>query len=196
MRKNRKPEAIIGIDSGLKGAAVCLGTDRELFDILFNYPGTSHFSDVISKWRESYNIVHVYLENQHAFPGQGVSSTFTLGRVFGEILGVFSAFKVAVTTVDPRTWQKAMLLKIETETDTKVRAAETVKQLFPEASLMRTDRCKIVHDGAADALLIAEYGRKTFLTKRFEEEDDYLLDEPDSEEDYPVSRDSLTNLEF
>lgn len=37
------------------------------------------------------------------------------------------------------------------------------QELFPDVSLLASDRCKRPHDGLADALLIAEYGRRRLV---------------------------------
>ncbi len=40
-------------------------------------------------------------------------------------------------------------------------AYTTAHRLYPSVSFLATDRCSVPHDGMVDALLIAEYGRRT-----------------------------------
>jgi hypothetical protein len=44
--------------------------------------------------------------------------------------------------------------------DTKQRSVIAAQRLFPNVSLLPTPRCKKPSDGIADALLIAEWGRR------------------------------------
>lgn len=61
--------------------------------------------------------------------------------------------------VAPRTWQAAMLAGLPAG-DTKARSLLACQRLFPGVSLLRTAKCSKLHDGMADALLLAEWGRR------------------------------------
>ena len=74
------------------------------------------------------------LEKVHSMPGQGVKSMFTFGRGYGFLRGVLTAQRTPFDDVAPSTWQKA-------------------QQLFPDLH--------ITHK-TADAVLICEYGRRTY----------------------------------
>ena len=50
-------------------------------------------------------------------------------------------------------------------TSDKNTSIEVCKRLFPGVNLKATDRCKKDHDGMAEALLIAEYGRRHYNGK-------------------------------
>ncbi len=47
------------------------------------------------------------IEKQHAFPKQGVSSTFTLGENFGFIKGILKSHKVSFFEITPSSWKRA-----------------------------------------------------------------------------------------
>lgn len=98
-----------------------------------------------------------YLENVHAMPKQGVSSTFNFGLNFGFIQGVLKAYAIPYELVTPQKWKKEFSC-----TSDKNTSIEVCKRLFPNVSLKATERCKKDHDGMAEALLIAEYGRRHY----------------------------------
>lgn len=63
--------------------------------------------------------------------------------------------------VTPQKWQKEMIPGHKG--DTKPRALELARRLWPEEKWLATPRCKTPHDGMIDAALIAEYGRREKL---------------------------------
>lgn len=66
--------------------------------------------------------------------------------------------------VGPRTWQRLMHAGTP-DTDTKVRSIMAAHRLFPAVDLRRTQRSRNDDDGLAEALLLAEYGRRTHQGK-------------------------------
>lgn len=98
-----------------------------------------------------------YLEQVHAMPKQGVSSTFNFGMNFGFIQGVLKAYGIPYELVTPQKWKKEFSC-----TSDKNTSIEVCKRLFPNVNLKATERCKKDHDGMAEALLIAEYGRRHY----------------------------------
>lgn len=69
------------------------------------------------------------------------------------------ALGIAHQLVSPQAWQKAMLAGQPGE-DTGQRSILAAKQLWPLQDLRRTERSRKDDDGIADALLIAEHGRR------------------------------------
>lgn len=49
-----------------------------------------------------------YLEQVHAMPGQGVSSTFTFGQGYGFLRGVLLTLDIPVVDVSPQKWMKTI----------------------------------------------------------------------------------------
>ena len=101
-----------------------------------------------------------YLEHVHAMPKQGVSSTFNFGMNFGFIQGVLKAYEIPYELVTPQKWKKEFSC-----TSDKNTSIEVCKRLFPGVKLKATERCRKDHDGIAEALLIAEYGRRHYNGK-------------------------------
>lgn len=110
-----------------------------------------------------------YVEEVHSHPRQGVASTFTFGVNYGKILGILKAFGIEPKLVRPGEWKKELgvLLPKEQKINdanankklAKQLSINKVKKLYPEVNLI-PKRGKKEHDGMAEALLIAEYGRR------------------------------------
>ena len=97
-----------------------------------------------------------YLESVHSMPGQGVASTFKFGLHYGGLRMALIAAGIGFETVTPATWQRTM--SCLSKGDKKVTRAKA-QELFPEVNI--TGRgIKTPTHAVADALLIAEYGRR------------------------------------
>lgn len=152
---------IIGIDPGKTGSIAVLTYeigkgfyiqeevhDMPVIDKDYNEDGISDLLQYFSNKTH-----HVFIESVHAMPGQGVCSMFNFGKGFGIIRGILSAFKMTRTFVTPQAWKKEMMEGIKDKDAARSRAI----QLFPHSSLKL---CRKKDIGRADALLIAEYGRR------------------------------------
>ena len=144
----------IGIDPGKNGGIAVLGSD---------YVSCVVYSDAellnVCRMFEGMNVI-CYLEHVHAMPKQGVSSTFNFGMNFGFIQGVLKAYEIPYELVTPQKWKKEFSC-----TSDKNTSIEVCKRLFPNVNLKATERCRKDHDGMAEALLIAEYGRRHYNGK-------------------------------
>lgn len=96
---------------------------------------------------------HVFIEKVGAMPGQGVTSMFNFGKGFGLWLGILAALRLPYTLITPQAWKKELMQGMPDKDAARVRA----QQLFPQA-IAELSRKKDI--GRADALLIAEYGRR------------------------------------
>lgn len=157
---------VIGIDPGASGgiASILYGdfepdahvldvevhkmpeTERDLLDLLASFDGKQ---------------VRAYLEKVHASPGMGVSASFTFGRGYGMIRTALIAREIPFDEVTPQRWQKAIG---GLATATKQIAGGFAKKRDKNVSKRRAQELfpsvrKITH-AYADALLIAEYGRR------------------------------------
>jgi len=89
---------------------------------------------------------------------QGVTSAFRYGMGFGLILGALEALSVPYRLVTPQQWKKLVL---EGTAKDKDAAIAFVRRAYPGVSLV-LPRCRVAHDGMADALCIADYGRRAY----------------------------------
>ena len=101
------------------------------------------------------------LEKVASRPGQGVRSMFTFGENYGLLRGMLTASNIRFSLVTPRSWQKELGIsprdkKRETPTQFKTRLKGEAQRLFPKLKVTKS---------IADALLIAEYTRRTTLKK-------------------------------
>ena len=146
----------IGIDPGKRGGIAIIRDNPEWHEA---YP----YSDLkllqVSEMYETDSIVTV--ERVWGMPGQGISSTFRFGEEYGYIKGVLEAHDIEYYTAPPVTWKALYgLLK-----GSKQDSIELAKKLFPDVNLIPEGR-RIESDGMAEALLLAEFGRRIRDTAR------------------------------
>ncbi|QXE86000.1 hypothetical protein KP003_16795 [Geomonas nitrogeniifigens] len=154
---------IIGIDPGQTGAVAILinGVCVNVFDTPTEQvkkgkgSKTEYLPSEMAEILRIHNKpgVHCFIEKVGAMPGQGVTSMFNFGKGFGLWLGILAALQIPYTLVTPQAWKKMLMQGIGDKDAARGRA----QQLHPEV----TDWLKRKKDiGRADALLIAEYGRR------------------------------------
>ncbi len=160
---------IVGIDPGKDGfVAILLPTGEVATEATQTVPvgKTGSKRDYDIAWMVHVlaipDIELVVIEKQQAMPQQGVSSTFSIGRGFGLWEGIVAALEKPHVIVHPRTWQKVMHRDVQGD-NTKSRSILAASRLFPAVDLRKTPRCKKPHDGKADAMLLAWYGRHYVL---------------------------------
>lgn len=155
----------IGIDPGLSGAVALLPSDTDGSSI-FDTPTGSDGRKTVYAVAEMAKIVegihpntawgccHFVIEKQHAMPKQGVSSTFSIGYGYGLWEGILAALGIPYTVVTPQAWKGAMMAGQGREKDaSRLRAQQLWPELAGHLNLKK-------HHGRAEALLIAEYGRR------------------------------------
>lgn len=155
MAKNR---VYIGIDPGSMGAIAILNSDGSLQKSeIYN---AFEISNILSDLKST-NIDSVFictLEKVHSMPRDGVKQAFKFGENYGFVKGSLVSLGIPFQEVTPQSWKKEFsLLKKD-----KSESIRTCKELFPGVNLFRSDRCKKESDGLAEAILIAEYGRRHF----------------------------------
>lgn len=147
----------IGCDPGTSGALVCISDDG--FEII-PYD-EENYREALCRWSKDDCVMAI--EKVGSMPGQGISATFNFGTNWGFIRGMCYAFKIPVQLIPPQTWKKAFSLnlgKSYSKAEKKARTIQTVKELFPNISLKKTERCRTDDDGIADAVMLAEYARR------------------------------------
>jgi len=157
---------IVGIDLGLNGAIAFIDEDGgyRTFDMpcyaVRRGRKTQRKIDKRGLFEILRNIkrdkIVCFIEKQRPFPKQGVLSTFHLGEQQGLVEGILLALNIPYESIYPQQWQKEF--SIIRSKNTKFASYEKASSLFPGAKL-KTERGRIL-DGRADALLIAEYGRR------------------------------------
>lgn len=150
----------MGIDPGLKGGIAVLHIDKDTNRVYQaeTYPYSQDKLKELSynlsrEWADN---VLCFVEKVSAMPKQGVTSMFNFGVSFGYIQGVLESFEVPYQLVSPQKWKKHFGLDND-----KSKSIALCKRLFPGVSLLPTERCRKDSDGMAEALLIAQYAKRT-----------------------------------
>lgn len=111
--------------------------------------------DILKAWKPDVVVV----ESVHAMPKQGVASSFRFGVVFGQIRGILAGLGMGYVLVTPQAWMNKILAGYAKNGKGKA-SIQYVKQRWPNVNLLATPRSRVPHDGMADAICIAEYGRQ------------------------------------
>jgi hypothetical protein len=158
------------VDPGLKGAIAVLDQDGVALSVqavplvsggrkardTFDLPA---ISDLFVDCRKR-GPVFVAVERSQPLPpklGGGIAN-FSRGVACG-FQWMLTALEIPFQLVAPRVWQKAMHAGTP-GSDTKQRSILAAQRLFPGVDLRRNAKGRRPDDGLAEALLIAEYGRR------------------------------------
>ena len=136
---------ILGIDPG-KSGGFAIVNETEGVAFAFDKLTPTDIVKTLKEYRG--NIRTAYIELVSAMPKQGVCSVFTFGQNYGWWQGVLTALGIPIERVSPLKWQTYM--KCRTGGNKNISKARA-QEIFPET--------KMTH-AVADALLIAEYGRR------------------------------------
>jgi crossover junction endodeoxyribonuclease RuvC len=143
--KNLRVSHIVGIDPGKNGGIAVLSRRGKVL-VARRMPDTvDELAAFVATIPEESK---AFVEFVRSTPQMGVVSAFTFGCGLGKIEGVFAAFRMPLTGVRPQKWQDALGCRSGGDKNvTKRKAAK----LFPRL---------VVTHAIADALLIAEHGRR------------------------------------
>jgi crossover junction endodeoxyribonuclease RuvC len=152
----------LGVDPGLDGAMAVLGLTENTV-LVYDTPTLVikgrglkrqyHATVMAERLRPITRDALALIERVHAMPKQGVRSMHTLGVGCGLWEGMLAALAIPYEYVTPQRWKKTML---DGQGKDKDAARFKAQALFPQIELHLKK-----HDGRADALLIAEFARRT-----------------------------------
>ncbi len=179
---------IVGIDPGLGGglAAVRPGPDyrlsrrieivatRRMFaslrGALVNKQRTVSPAEV-ARWIEHVNrgqefdiVPEVWIEMQWARPGQSIVAGSTMMFGYGLLIGALLTAGFTVYRVSPVGWMNAILGPSQERTKVKKPSVPYLQQVYPDVTIV-PDGCRVPHTGITDAICIAEYGCRDWLTR-------------------------------
>lgn len=158
MNETFTANGVAGIDVGKKGA----------FAWIDDGVVTINIQPMLGKgWDEkemsrlcAYPYDHVFIEAAQARTLDSRGRVLTFGTHFGLWRGMLTANGRAYTIVAANKWKRAMGV-----TKDKQSSILMAQRLFPGVNLLPTPRCTKPSDGMAEALLIAEYGRRVLCGK-------------------------------
>jgi crossover junction endodeoxyribonuclease RuvC len=151
-------KTFVGIDPGLSGAIAVYNRGAGKILAVYDMPTvtvgrTKKIRQVnemeLAKIISIADPQEAIIEEVHAMPQQGVSSTFRLGDAFGVIKGVLAGLGIPFKTVHPQTWKKAYGLGWN-KGDSRQLASRT----WPD---MASFYSRVKDDGRAEASLLAEF---------------------------------------
>lgn len=156
-----------GIDPGLSGAIAWIlpdgtweGADAPLAKYHekreLDAHGAAELLRRLATAGQPHGGVLVTIEAVHSMPGDGRVGDFSFGDGFGVWRGVAGALGYQLERVAPATWKKRMLDGLPPGKHSSILLAE---RLFKCGDWLRGPRGAEL-DGRAEALLLAEYGRR------------------------------------
>ena len=155
---------IVGIDPGFSGAIALLNPRTRALEVhdmpLIHGPRGKTVTDLYSLGkmlvpdrRDLRNVA--IIEDVHAMPKQGVSSTFRFGQNFGALQMAITGHGYEIYPVTPAVWKKFFKLSSD-----KGVSRGLAMQRFPDNA---SDFKRIKDDGRAEAALLALYGLEAIL---------------------------------
>lgn len=136
---------IMGIDPGWSGGLAVIDTDNgTIVAKSFTNCTEKDIVDCIDSFKK--DCINCYIEKVHAMPGQGVTSMFKFGHIYGLLRGTLMALNIPLIEISPMKWQT--YLNCLTKGNKNITKAKA-QQLYPQL--------KVTH-ATADAILIATYG--------------------------------------
>lgn len=148
---------ILGLDPGINGGLSLSDSDGtpRLFDAFRTDGGLIQAADIKDAVGLYCKVpTMVIIESVHAMPGQGVTSMFTFGKGYGQLIGLCQALDWPFILVTPQAWKAKVLAGTAKDKDA---AIAFVRARFPSVNLVRPG-CRKPHDGIADAVCLAYYG--------------------------------------
>jgi hypothetical protein len=161
-----------GIDPGRKGAIAWMNSTRTKVEICdvpirdgdYDIHAMANIIKLIAAEAQSLTPcglcpgeVVLVMEWVHAMPRDGKCSAFDFGRGRGIWEGILGACGIVPVHADPAVWKRAMLAGLPKGKQSSV---DQASRLFPaQAELFIGERGGL-KDGRAEALLLAEYGRR------------------------------------
>jgi len=155
LHETRTPSMIVGCDPGKSGALARLDHAGNLIAVAdMPVVGTiisAHLLDeIVHNWIDPLADAPygtAVIEDVHAMPKQGVSSSFSFGRALGVAEGVLAGNSLSLRYVSPAKWKKALGLSADKGVSRR-RAIE----LWPDH---RKAFERVKDDGRAEAALLA-----------------------------------------
>ena len=142
----------IGIDPGEKGALGFISTG--VTNVIPFDP--SVYIITLKSFKNADDCI-CCIEDVHSLPREGVTSAHRFGRTIGWLYGVLDTIGIPYQPIKPQRWKAEFGLNSD-----KVQSVEVCKRLFPDISLLRTERSRKEDDNLAEAMLMALYAKRKF----------------------------------
>lgn len=144
---------VLGVDPGEKGGIAVIGGESPEV-LALPYAGKrldlERTRAILAEWSPKV----AYVELPGSRPKESSASGQSRGIAYGMLLALLWHREIPVFEVTPKKWKNALNLGSD-----KSEAVALCQRLFPSIDLI-PGRCRTPQDGLAEALLIAEYGRR------------------------------------
>lgn len=167
-REGRDFGLIVGVDNGLSGALVAISTVAGLPPVAMLPMPTQRARkgneiDVRALWQwirqvTGDNPASATVVVEEPGGSKSYTAATSMAGSFHAIRALLDVHGLRWHRVTPQAWQKAMLPGCA-KGETKGRALEAARRLWPGETWLETPRSKVASAGLVDAALIAEYGR-------------------------------------
>jgi len=169
-------EYIVGIDPGKKGAIAVIDINGKPIEI-YNMPEVvNDVKDLLKKFKDKIRLVVIerqwirpiferkkdkFNKNEVIKIVRRISSEEKLVGQYYQLCGIVIGLELPLEVVSPQTWQKVMLGNGKKERKVlKLLSIKKAKDLFPQFTE------KIEKHDKADALLLAEYARRSIIVNQ------------------------------
>lgn len=142
---------VLGVDPGKTGAGALINPISNTLEAHFQFKalGIQGFVGWVSILKDLCPKLYAVVEDVHSMPKQGVVSTFTFGKSYGEILGVLYASEIRVVPVKPAVWKGRLGLSSD-----KMDSVVLAQKIFSKQKEVFTKKTEAI----AEAALLAHYG--------------------------------------
>ena len=149
----------VGIDNGYGTSSygIIKKVDGKVVDIYAGRVNSRWLFAQLGNYQNCGEKLIVTIEKAWGFPKIATSAVFNYGLGYGKVLSVFEILDAPYNLVVPSVWKKHFGL-----TKDKTLSIAKIKELYPNVNLYFTNKCKKEDHNLAEALLIAEYGRKIY----------------------------------
>lgn len=147
---------IVGIDPGQSGGIALIHPSGNVASWVMPLAGKEIDGHEVANYLRGLTPLTVFIEKVHSMPKQGLSSTFKFGMGYGLVIGICEALEIPYRLVTPQAWKKVVLSGTAKDKDA---AISFVRRAYPSVD-MTPGKKRVPHDGIADAVCIAEYGRQ------------------------------------
>ena len=147
----------IGIDPGLAGGVAVLGSRLTTYNMPDTYPDIFNMFKSLREQYAGKNIVAILEDVGHGIPGQSSKATAVFARHNGHLEMALYALGIRTVRVTPQKWMKSYSNQLGKSKDVEKREWKNklkglAQQMHPEEKVTLKN---------ADAILIAEYGKKS-----------------------------------
>lgn len=159
-----KKPYILGIDPGITGAVACIDPNMEkvvsLWDVptLADGPTGRKIVDVTTLALQFGALItdceFCIIEDVHSMPRDGHVGAFSFGKTTGILIGMVSALMVPIYYTPPAVWKGCFGLS-----SNKDESRALASKKYPHSSHLWL---KKKHDGRAEAVLLADFGKRFY----------------------------------